>query len=151
MALGSFASSFAAVSTTSTCSTPNRSKALDSHLPLLCVPLKPGSSRQCEHHVLLPVPQTDSTVLREKINAKPLIYLDNAETSQKPQNVIYTLREFYETYNSNVHRGVHTLSDHANKFYEGTRRKITQFINATPQGVIYTRNATEGINVVAYT
>ncbi len=97
MAFGSFASSFAGVSTTSTCSTPNCSKPLDSHLPLLCVPLKPRSSRQWEHHVLLPVPQTDFTILGEKINGKPLIYLDNAETSQKPQNVIDTLREFYET------------------------------------------------------
>lgn len=98
----------------------------------------------------MPVPQTDFTNLREKINGKPLIYLDNAETSQKPQNVIDTLREFYETYNYNVHRGIHTLSDHANKFYEGTRQKIAQFINATPQEIIYTRNATEAINLVAY-
>ncbi len=90
-------------------------------------------------------------ILQQSVNGKPLVYLDNAATSQKPLLVLNTLRNYYEQYNSNVHRGVHTLSGLATDAYEGARIKIAKFINAaSPQEIIYTRNATEAINLVAY-
>ena len=79
------------------------------------------------------------------------MYLDNAATSQKPRAVIQALTEYYETYNSNVHRGVHTLSMEATDRYEEAREKVARFINAeTPESIIWTRNATESINLVAH-
>src|SRR4028118_43553 len=93
----------------------------------------------------------DFPILQQEVNGKPLVYLDNAATSQKPLLVINTLRDYYEQYNSNVHRGVHTLSARATDAYEGSRVKIAKFINAAlPQQIIYTRNASEAINLVAY-
>ncbi|MEH2033279.1 MAG: SufS family cysteine desulfurase [Nostoc sp.] len=93
----------------------------------------------------------DFPILQEKVNGKPLVYLDNAETSQKPLVVVNALRNYYLEYNSNVHRGVHTLSDRATEAYEGVRDKIAKLINATSQQeIVYTRNATEAINLVAH-
>lgn len=95
--------------------------------------------------------RADFPILREQINGKPLVYLDNAETSQKPSVVINALQDYYLRYNSNVHRGVHTLSDRATSAYEGVRDKIAYFVNAASrQEIVYTRNATEAINLVAY-
>ena len=89
--------------------------------------------------------------MRSDINGKPLIYFDNAETSQKPLQVLNTLRDFYEKYNSNVHRSAHTLGNKATEAYEAARSKVAKFVNAaSPEEIIYTRNATEGINLVAY-
>ncbi|MBI4306480.1 MAG: cysteine desulfurase, partial [Chloroflexi bacterium] len=93
----------------------------------------------------------DFPILARKVNGRPLVYLDNAATSQKPRSVIQALVDYYEHYNSNVHRGVHTLSIEATDAYEEARGKVQKFINApAPESVIWTRNASESINVVAY-
>jgi len=90
-------------------------------------------------------------VLNQSINGNPLVYLDNAATSQKPIAVLESLRNYYEQDNSNVHRGAHTLSARATDAYEGARDKVAKFINAASRNeIIYTRNATEAINLVAY-
>ncbi|NDJ23876.1 SufS family cysteine desulfurase [Nostoc sp. B(2019)] len=95
--------------------------------------------------------RADFPILRQEVNGKPLVYLDNAATSQKPLLVLNTLRDYYEQYNANVHRGAHTLSAKATDVYEGARDKVAKFINAASrQEIIYTRNATEAINLVAY-
>ncbi|PAX51174.1 cysteine desulfurase [Brunnivagina elsteri] len=93
----------------------------------------------------------DFPILHQEVNGKPLIYLDSAATSQKPLFVLDTWRDYYTSYNSNVHRGAHTLSAKATDAYEGARDKIAAFINANSRNeIIYTRNATEAINLVAY-
>ena len=90
-------------------------------------------------------------VFQRKVNGKPLVYLDSTATSQKPLAVIEAMDEFYLRYNSNVHRGIHTLSEEATAAYEGARERIARFINArSSREVIYTRNTTEAINLVAY-
>ena len=94
----------------------------------------------------------DFPILKELINGKPLVYLDNAATSQKPQVVIDALVNYYMTENSNVHRGVHTLSQRATDSYEEARVKVQQFINAADdKEVVFVRGTTEGINLVAQT
>lgn len=94
----------------------------------------------------------DFPILQQTINGHPLIYFDNAATSQKPLAVINALRHYYEYDNSNVHRGAHSLSGRATDAYEGARHKVAEFINArTPNEIVYTRNASEAINLVAYT
>ena len=95
--------------------------------------------------------RNDFPVLSRTVHGKPLVYLDNAATSQKPRAVIQALTEYYETYNSNVHRGVHTLSMEATDRYEEARDKVARFINAeVPESIIWTRNATESLNLVAH-
>jgi cysteine desulfurase/selenocysteine lyase len=95
--------------------------------------------------------RADFPILREKINDRLLVYLDTAETSQKPYQVLDALRDYYEQYNSNVHKGAHTLSDRATSDYAAAREKIAAFVNAfSHQEIVYTRNATEAINLVAY-
>jgi cysteine desulfurase/selenocysteine lyase len=93
----------------------------------------------------------DFPILHQEVNGKPLVYFDNAATSQKPLFVLDTLRDYYEQYNANVHRGVHTLSAKATEAYEAARDKVTAFVNAASrQEIVFTRNATEAINLVAY-
>ncbi|MGD1703225.1 SufS family cysteine desulfurase [Dapis sp. BLCC M229] len=93
----------------------------------------------------------DFPILNQEINGKPLVYLDNAATSQKPLAVINAWQEYYLKYNSNVHRGIHTLSTKATDAYEGARDKVAAFVNAASRNeIIYTRNASEAINLVAY-
>ncbi|MEM5811982.1 MAG: cysteine desulfurase [Candidatus Aenigmatarchaeota archaeon] len=93
----------------------------------------------------------DFPILKRKINGKPLVYFDNAATSQKPKQVIEALKEFYEKHNANVFRGVHTLSEEATEKYEEARRKIAEFINAeNEKEIIFTRSTTEAINLVLY-
>ena len=95
--------------------------------------------------------RNDFPVLSRMVHGKPLVYLDNAATSQKPRAVIQALTDYYETYNSNVHRGVHTLSMEATDRYEEAREKVARFINAeAPESIIWTRNATESLNLVAH-
>jgi len=95
--------------------------------------------------------RADFPVLNQEVNGKPLVYLDNAATSQKPIAVLDALRYYYEHDNANVHRGAHTLSSRATDAYEGARDKIAAFINAASRSeIIYTRNASEAINLVAY-
>jgi len=92
----------------------------------------------------------DFPILDRKVNGKPLIYLDNAATSQKPKAVVDALVEYYTRYNANVHRGIHTLSEEATARYEEARGKIARFIGAPKSTVIFTRNATEAINLVSH-
>ena len=90
-------------------------------------------------------------ILGQTVNGKPLVYLDNAATSQKPLSVIKTWEKYYETINANVHRGIHTLSQIATEEMELSRQKIQRFINAKHDyEVIFTKGTTEGINLVAY-
>ena len=92
----------------------------------------------------------DFPILHQMINGKPLIYLDNAATSQKPKNVIDAVETYYREYNSNIHRGVHTLSENATEIYESSRLKIKNFINAnSTKEIVFVRGATEAINLVA--
>lgn len=91
-------------------------------------------------------------ILKREINGKALVYFDNAATSQKPQSVIDAISDFYENTNANIHRGVHTLSEQATEAYEGSRERCREFINArNSEELIFTRNTTESINLVAYT
>jgi len=94
----------------------------------------------------------DFPILERKVYGKPLVYLDNAATSQKPRQVIDELVRYYENYNANIHRAVHCLGEEATAAYEEARAKVAAFINApSPECVIFTRNTTEAINLVAYT
>jgi len=93
----------------------------------------------------------DFPVLKQKVHGKPLIYFDNAATSQKPRVVIEALNDYYERYNANVHRGIHALAERATREYEKARERIATFINApSPEEVIFTRGTTEAINLIAY-
>lgn len=95
--------------------------------------------------------RNDFRILDQKVYKKPLIYFDNAATTQKPQEVIDALSEYYETINSNIHRGVHCLSQQATNEFEVARKTVQQFINARHDyEVIFTRGATESINLVAH-
>lgn len=92
----------------------------------------------------------DFPILHQNVNNHPLVYLDSAATSQKPLSVIETLNQYYREYNSNVHRGVHTLGTKATDAYEGAREKVKNFINAkSTKEVIFTRGTTTSINLVA--
>jgi cysteine desulfurase/selenocysteine lyase len=92
----------------------------------------------------------DFPVLKQKVHGKPLVYLDNAATSQKPLAVIEAIRKFYEVDCANIHRGVHELSQRSTAAYEQTRVKVKQFLNArTKNELIFVRGTTEGINLVA--
>ena len=94
----------------------------------------------------------DFPILRQKIHGKPLVYLDNAATTQKPQVVLDAIASYYTGINANVHRGVHELSARATDAYEAARERIRHYFNAASvREIIYTRNATEGINLVAFT
>ncbi|OGR83788.1 MAG: cysteine desulfurase [Elusimicrobia bacterium RIFCSPLOWO2_01_FULL_64_13] len=93
----------------------------------------------------------DFPILSRRVRGKPLVYLDNAATSQKPRAVIEALSNFYENTNANVHRGIHTLSEEATALYEEARKKVARFVHApSPESVIFTRNTTESINLVAH-
>jgi cysteine desulfurase / selenocysteine lyase len=109
--------------------------------------LAPGTTPKqlvalCRHHFPL---------LRQRVNGKPLVYFDNAATSQKPQIVIDTIMRYYMEENSNIHRGVHYLSEKATQAYEGVRVKVQQFINArSTKEIIFVRGTTEAVNLVGY-
>lgn len=93
----------------------------------------------------------DFPILQRKIHGKRLVYLDNAATSQKPVQVIQSLVDFYETTNANIHRGIHTLSQESTRRYEDTRKIVARFLGGVePEGVVFTRNCTEAINLVAH-
>ena len=92
----------------------------------------------------------DFPILERKIGGNPLVYFDNGATSQKPQQVIDSIVQYYTTYNANIHRGVHTLSQEATEAYETARKKLQKHINAAkPYEVLFTSGTTEGINLVA--
>lgn len=91
-------------------------------------------------------------VLSREVNGYPLVYLDNAATTQKPKAVIEALLKYYDNYNANIHRGIHTLAEEATAAFEETRKAVCQFINARePEEIIFTKGTTEGINLVAQT
>ena len=89
-------------------------------------------------------------ILHQRVNSHPLVYLDNAATSQKPRAVLEALRHYYEHDNANVHRGVHTLGSRATEAYEGARERVARFLNAEPHEIIFTRGTTSAINLVAH-
>ena len=92
----------------------------------------------------------DFPVLRQQVHGKPLVYLDSAATSQKPKVVIDTVTQYYLAENSNVHRGIHFLSEQATRAFEESRAKVARFLNgSTAQEIVFVRGATEGINLVA--
>ncbi|MGD0765401.1 MAG: cysteine desulfurase [Dehalococcoidia bacterium] len=92
----------------------------------------------------------DFPILQRTVHGKPLVYLDNAATTQKPHAVIDTLVDYYERHNANIHRGLHTLAEEATARYEETRAKVARFIGAPgSETVLFTRNTTESINLVA--
>ena len=94
----------------------------------------------------------DFPILKQQVHGHPLVYFDNAATSQKPRVVIDALAHYYERGNANIHRGVHYLSEHATSEHEAARRTVQQFINAADKReIIFVRSATEGINLVAQT
>ena len=91
-------------------------------------------------------------ILNRIVKNKPLVYFDNAATTQKPQSVIDAISQYYSNYNANIHRGVHSLAEEATAAYEASRIAVQQFIGAAfSEEVIFTRGTTEGINLVAYT
>ena len=94
--------------------------------------------------------RNDFPIFRKKINGKDLVYLDNASTTQKPYTVIDSITDFYSNYNSNIHRAVYQLAEEATKMYEQSREKIANFINARPEEIVFTRNTTESINLIAH-
>ena len=91
----------------------------------------------------------DFPILDRRIHGKPLVYLDNSATSQKPRVVLDALNDYYTRLNANVHRGLHTLSEEATNAYEGARERVARFINAPARNLVFVRNTTEGINLVA--
>ena len=95
--------------------------------------------------------RSDFPILYRKVHGKPLVYLDNAATTQKPRPVIDAIGKYYEEYNANVHRGIHALAEEATAAYEDSRSKVAEFIGArNPAEIIFTRGTTEAINLVAY-
>jgi len=98
----------------------------------------------------MPTIRSDFPILAQEVHGKPLIYLDSAATSQKPQQVIDALARYYRQDNANVHRGIHALAERATAEYEKARLKIARFINAaSSKEIVFVRNATEAINLVA--
>lgn len=91
-------------------------------------------------------------ILNQSVNGKPLVYFDNAATNQKPLSVINSISDYYKNINSNVHRGIHTLSERATEAYEGSREKVRKFLNANDTNeIVFVRGTTEAVNLVAST
>ncbi|MCX8104082.1 MAG: cysteine desulfurase [Candidatus Bipolaricaulota bacterium] len=108
---------------------------------------RPDLCKTLDPHLI----KRDFPIFTRTVHDKPLIYLDNAATTQRPQSVIDAVTEYYRHYNANVHRAVHTLSHEASVAYEEAHKKAAQFINARSwREIVFTRNATEAINLVAY-
>lgn len=92
----------------------------------------------------------DFPILERKIKGKPLVYLDNAATTQKPRQVIKAITDYYEKHNANVARGVHSLAEEATELYETARRRVAKQIGAKAEEVVFVRNSTEGLNLAAF-
>src|SRR3990167_7414848 len=93
----------------------------------------------------------DFPILQRKVHGRPLVYLDNAATSQKPKEVIDIMNDYYKSYNANVHRSIHQLGEEATAKFEEAHEKIAGFINAgSYQNIVLTKNTTESLNLVAY-
>jgi cysteine desulfurase / selenocysteine lyase len=96
--------------------------------------------------------RSDFPILQRKVNGRPLIYFDNAATSQKPRQVVDAVANFYLNSNANVHRGIHSLAEEATELYDNARKKVAKFINAkSEKEIIFVRNTTEALNLLAYT
>lgn len=95
--------------------------------------------------------KADFPIFNTNINGKPLIYLDSAATTQKPKQVLDAIMNYYTTTNANVHRGLYTISEQATKLYDEAHTTVGKFIGANSKEIIFTRNATESMNVIAYT
>src|SRR5437763_16916782 len=94
----------------------------------------------------------DFPILDQEVHGRPLIYFDNAATTQKPRAVVEALQRYYENDNANVHRGLHELSSRATEAYEGARTRVAQYIGAaSADEIVFTRGTTESINLVAQT
>jgi len=89
-------------------------------------------------------------ILDREVHGKPLVYLDSANTSQKPRQVLDAMADYYERHNANVHRAVHTLSEEATHLFEQARGKVARFVGASERATVFTKNASEAINLVAY-
>jgi cysteine desulfurase / selenocysteine lyase len=92
----------------------------------------------------------DFPILERQVNGERLVYLDNAATSQKPVQVLAAMHEYYTRHNANVHRGVHTLAEEATRLFEDARGKVARFVGASERATVFTKNATEAINLVAW-
>src|SRR3954465_3398545 len=102
--------------------------------------LLPGAGKPIDWTAL----RSDFPVLDQQVHGQPLIYFDNAATTQKPRKVLEALRHYYEHDNANVHRGLHELSSRAREAYEGARARVAQFIGAaSPDEIVFTRGTTE--------
>src|SRR6476646_7795183 len=105
------------------------------------------TERKLDAHKL----RADFAVFDELVNGRPVAYLDSASSTQKPRQVLDAMREYYEHSYANVHRGVYTLAERATAGFEGAREKVRAFVNAeTAREIVFTRQATEAINLVAY-
>ncbi len=92
----------------------------------------------------------DFPILKVKVHGKPLVYLDNAATSQKPKQVINAIKDYYENYNANIHRSIHKLGEQATLAFEDAHKKVASFINAHFEEIIFTKGTTESLNLLAY-
>ena len=116
-----------------------------SHNPSAASKIKPDPTAFAVERI-----RSDFPILQRKVHGKPLVWLDNAATSQKPRAVIERMVRYYEHENSNTHRGTHTLAEEASDAYEGARAKVGAFLNASsPQEIVFVRGTTEGINLIA--
>src|SRR3954453_18130327 len=95
--------------------------------------------------------RADFPVLARRINGKPLVYVDNGATSQKPASVIEAISSYYRNSNANIPRSMHELASEATELYEGARTRVAAFIGARPEEIVFVRNATEAINLVRFT
>ena len=95
--------------------------------------------------------RADFPVLARRVNGKPLVYVDNAATSQKPASVIEAISRYYRESNANIHRSMHALAAEATELYEGARSRVAAFVGAAPEEIVFVRNATEAINLVRFT
>jgi cysteine desulfurase/selenocysteine lyase len=94
--------------------------------------------------------RADFPILKREVNGKPLVYLDSAATTQKPQSVLDAMDDYYKLHNANVHRGAHTLAGEATEMYEGARGKVARFVGADAGQLVFTRGTTTAINHIAY-
>ncbi len=120
--------------------------------PAIREPLSPAAQPQFASVLDIAKIRSDFPILAERINGKPLVYLDNGATSQKPQVVLDAIANYYDHLNANIHRGVHTLSVRATDAHDAARQTVKQFVNAADtREIIFVRGATEAINLVAQT
>src|SRR3954453_22203901 len=95
--------------------------------------------------------RADFPVLARRVNGKPLVYVDNAATSQKPESVIEAIASYYRNSNANIHRTMHELAAEATELYEDARPRVAAFVGGQPEEIVFVRNATEAINLVRFT